>query len=284
MAVTERTGQVRLVDVERAAAQPLSDGIAALYENTVDVLVIRQAVPPDLISPVAAELDAGRRTPAWTRPNAVMPAEDIEVLGLAATPTYSTPRGPSLDAYLDIAGWYDRAPLFDAPFDPRRAIVGALEQLAGGRPVELLRTAGGRTFSPFTVRRLSAGKGIGLHHDLHTSLPMFSGIADELDTSTLVSYVVTLQGADAGGELMVYDLSPATPNPPKLPNGYAWDLAAVEARFASAAVPTQAGDLFVFASSRCLHRVTPVVGPRSRVTMGGFLAFGRDRDRVFFWS
>ena len=68
--------------------------------------------------------------------------------------------------------------------------------------------ASGRRFSPFTVRRLVAGKGIGLHHDLHTSLEMFKEVAPGLDRRTLVSYVFTLQGPEAGGELCVYNCPP----------------------------------------------------------------------------
>jgi hypothetical protein len=69
-----------------------------------------------------------------------------------------------------------------------------------------------------------------------------------------------------------------------MPNGFQWDLAAVEARFDSAKVQTAAGDLFLFASARCLHRVAPVSGPRARVTMGGFLALDRTHERVLYWS
>jgi hypothetical protein len=134
------------------------------------------------------------------------------------------------------------------------------------------------------VRRLTEGKGIGLHHDLHTSLAMFRDIAPTLDTSTLISWVFTLQGPDGGGELCVYKAPPDTPNPPKLANGFSWDLPGVEARYESVKVKTDAGDLFLFASARCLHRVSPVEGPRARFTMGGFLALSASRDRVFFWS
>jgi len=44
------------------------------------------------------------------------------------------------------------------------------------------------------------------------------------------------------------------------------------------------GDLFLLASGRCLHRVRPIAGPQSRVTMGGFLALGKDHTRVLYWS
>ena len=44
------------------------------------------------------------------------------------------------------------------------------------------------------------------------------------------------------------------------------------------------GDLFLLASGRCLHRVGKISGPKARVTMGGFLALDKARERVLFWS
>ena len=44
------------------------------------------------------------------------------------------------------------------------------------------------------------------------------------------------------------------------------------------------GDVFLLASGRCLHRVSPIQGAKARVTMGGFLALDKPRERVLFWS
>ena len=273
----------RCLDLPAGADDALSNGIEDLYEQRLDVAVVRRSWPEQQLATVASALDTGREA-GWNRPNAAMPPEDIQVLGTAATPTYSTPRGPTLDRYLEDANWYDRAPIFDTALDPAGAVAQALSRHAGGRPVDVLRAPDGRRFSPFTVRRLGEGKGIGLHHDLHTSLEMFKDVAPALDRRTLVSYVFTLQGPDAGGELCVYNCPPDVPDPPKMPNGFMWDLAGVESRFGSVTVRTGTGDLFLFASARLLHRVSPVAGPRARFTLGGFLALDARRERVLFWS
>jgi hypothetical protein len=261
----------------------LRNAIADMYERRLDVAVVRGAWQEPQLASVAASLDAGATDPGWNRPNAVMPPEDIQVLGTAATPTYSTPAGPTLDRYMEDANWYERTPLFGG-LDPTSAVAKALGRHSGGRPVELLQTPGGKQFSPFTVRRLVEGKGIGLHHDLHTSLAMFKEVAPGLDQRTLVSWVFTLQGPDAGGELCVYNCAPDEPNAPKLANGFAWDLAGVEQRYGSVKVQTGTGDLFLFASARLLHRVAPVIGQHARFTLGGFLALDAAGKRVLFWS
>jgi hypothetical protein len=69
-----------------------------------------------------------------------------------------------------------------------------------------------------------------------------------------------------------------------MPNGFQWDLDGVERAYDSAKFTLGAGDFFLLASGRCLHRVAPIQGPRARVTMGGFLALSKDRDRVYYWS
>lgn len=275
---------LKVADVPVDRIDDLRNGIEDLYERRLDVAIVRQAWREPQLAAVASVLDTGETDPGWNRPNAVMPPEDIQVLGTAATPTYSTPTGPTLDRYLEDANWYEKTPLFGSALDPTATVAAALARHSGGRRVELLQTPGGKRFSPFTVRRLVEGKGIGLHHDLHTSLAMFSEIAPGLDRRTLVSWVFTLQGPEAGGELCVYNCPPDEPNPPKLANGFSWDLAGVEQRFGSVKVETGTGDLFVFASARLLHRVTPVIGPGARITLGGFLALDASRERVLFWS
>jgi hypothetical protein len=274
---------LRTRDVAAADIDLLRDGIAQLYDGAIDVIVVREALPAGVMREAGDRLDHDGAT-AWAQPNQQLPSDDIQLLGTPATPTYSAPRGPSEDAYLATANWYAANPVFGDAFNPATAITGVLERMAGGRPVHILRFANGRPFAPFTVRRLRAGTGISLHHDYHFPIALFKEIAPGLDTRTLLSYFFTVREPEAGGELFAYPVTPDTPNAPKLPNGWAWDLAAVEQRFGSTAFATHPGDLFIFASSRCLHRVAPTVGPRARITMGGFLALDQTNERVWYWS
>jgi hypothetical protein len=260
----------------------VADGVAALYAGDLDVIVVRQALAAAPVAAAVERLTAG--TLAWSQPNAASTGDDIEMLGTPATPTYAAPRGPSREAYLATADWHGSSPVFESDFDPTAATVGALERLSGGRSVELLRFPDGRSFAPFTIRKLRDGQGISLHHDYHYPLALFTELQSDLDKSTLISFFFTLQQPEGGGELVAYPVPPDTPNPPKMANGWAWDLAAVEQRFASVPYVTGPGDLFIFASGRCLHRVTPTRGPRARITMGGFLALDKAGRRILYWS
>jgi len=70
---------------------------------------------------------------------------------------------------------------------------------------------------------------------------------------------------------------------PRLPSGML-DPLAVDERVPHTFLDLAQGDLIAFGSGRLYHRVEPVEGSRSRVTMGGFLAFDRDHERVLYWS
>jgi len=279
-------GSVRFLDVDARDSSAVANGIEDLYDNAVDVIVVRDAFDREAMAEVGERLD--RDDPSWSRPNETMPVEDVQLLGTdtPATPTFRTPRGASLDAYLSSAAAHvgEAAAVFDAGFDAADEIRAALSRYSGSRPVESARAGDGRSYAPFTIRRLADGRQIGVHHDYHYRLDLYRELAEQVDTGTLISYVATLQSARAGGELLVYSATSDAPDLPKLPNGYSYDLAAIEARYDCATVATNPGDLFLLASGRCLHRVARIAGAQARITMGGFLALDRSRERVLFWS
>lgn len=279
---------VRCLEVQARDVAQVANGIEEMYDDRLDVIVVREAFPREPLQSAGEYLDRDDRNPGWARPNVRMPVEDIQLLGTdtPATPTYQQPTGASLESYLDSAKRHHDAVngVFEPAFDPERAIREALGRHSGGRPVEPAVSAGGDSYVPFTLRRLVDGKQIGLHHDYHYPLALYRELVPLVDTGTLVSYVTVLRTPEAGGELCVYAVTPETPDPPKMPNGFSWDLEAVERRFDSAKITVAVGDLFLLASGRCLHRIAPIAGARARVTMGGFLALDKDRQKVLFWS
>jgi len=279
-------GSVRSLEVDARDSSAVANGIEDIYDNAFDVIVVRGAFDPDTLAEVGERLDGD--DPGWSRPNEKMPIEDVQLLGTdtPATPTFRTPRGASLDAYLSSAAAHvdEAAAVFHSDFDAARQIRVVLSRFSGSRPVETARAGDGRAYAPFTIRRLADGKQIGVHHDYHYRLDLYRELAEQVDTRTLISYVATLRSARAGGELLVYSATSDDPDLPKLPNGYSYDLAAIEARYDRACVATHPGDLFLLASGRCLHRVAPIAGAQARITMGGFLALDKARERVLFWS
>ena len=281
-------GSVRFLDVDARDSASVANAIEDMYDNVLDVIVVRGAFDAAPLAAVGARLDLDGSDPGWSRPNEKMPVEDVQLLGTdtPATPTFQAPRGASLDAYLSSAAAHARQAdaVFATGFDAGQEIRTVLSRFSGARPVEPARADDGRAYAPFTIRRLADGKQIGVHHDYHYRLDLYRELAQQVDTRTLISYVATLRSARVGGELLVYSATSDAPDLPKLPNGYSYDLAAIEAQYDCASVATDPGDLFLLASGRCLHRVARIGGPQARITMGGFLALDRSHERVLFWS
>ena len=266
----------------------LRDGIAEIYDERYDVIVVRGAFDARTLGAAGERLDVDASDLPWARPNVRAPLDDVRLLGTdaPATPTFQAPRGVALDAYLASSRTHaaDTAGVFMPGFDAEAAICDALTHFAGGRPVEVARADDGRRFVPFTIRRLVEGTQISIHHDMHYGPELYRELSRRVDTRTLVSFVATLRAPTAGGELVVYGATSDERDLPRLPNGFAYDMAAIEQRYERAAFHTAAGDMFLLAAGRCLHRVERIVGPQARITMGGFLALDAAHERVFVWS
>ncbi|MEI2678841.1 MAG: hypothetical protein V9G29_13815 [Burkholderiaceae bacterium] len=279
---------VRSIDVDARNLSGVADGITNIYDDTLDVIVVRGAFDTATLAEAGERLDSNASDPGWSRPNVKMPPEDLQLLGTdtPATPTFQEPRGASLEAYLGSAASHAAVParIFKPGFDGVSEISAVLSQLSGARPAEVARASDGRPYVPFTVRRLVDGKQIGIHHDYHYRLDLYSDLSQRVDTRTLISYVATLRAPKQGGELFVYGATADDPNVPRLANGFSYDLAAIEDRYDCQRFVMNAGDLFLLASGRCLHRVERISGPQARITMGGFLALAKEGDRVLYWS
>jgi hypothetical protein len=62
------------------------------------------------------------------------------------------------------------------------------------------------------------------------------------------------------------------------------DTEALEEGYLKEVIPLKAGDLVIFDSGRHVHRVTPVEGEVSRLTLGGFMTLSEGRDALAFWA
>jgi hypothetical protein len=108
-----------------------------------------------------------------------------------------------------------------------------------------------------------------------------------------LSYFVTLSVPDGGGELIVYalewdDTAPYAPSttttaPPSVYDSSHFNFMLME-RFEKTPFRPGPGDLLIFDGGRYYHRVSQTQGDRPRRTIGGFLAFSKARDLIYYWS
>ncbi len=270
------------IDVDEATEHP--DLIESIYAGEQTGVVVRRAMPHDMVAQASARLASEGSGVAWAEPNRGMTGGEIRVIGEAATPTFTQLKGPPIDVYR--AGAQAHAARRQAVFgdlEPERQVGLVLGRMFRGRPAAPPVFEGDTPWSAFSVRALDPGEQIYAHHDNHYGLEVFQRLDPDYDRTTLLSWFVTLQAAGRGGELVVYGLWGSDPNPPMLPTRFL-DTAALEARFTRHAFDLRAGDLVVFDSGRNVHRVSPVEGDRPRLTFGGFLTLARDRGRLAFWS
>ena len=271
---------VRSAEVGPSELAKVRNGIGDIYDDALDAIVVRGALPTEALSRAAGLLQGELRS-EWESPNKVLPGENIELVGLPATPTARMPRGPSMDTYLQEAA--KQTELLDRLFTVEFDVVGRVERLfagiSGGLPVELLTATGGRKFAPLNIRSLGSGQGLTTHMDDHYLLDLYRELGQELHTAFTVSFYTPLQCPESGGELHVYGVTRAA-DALRLPTGR-YDAARVEGEFARVRIDLAVGDLVIFCG---FHQVVPSVGTQPRITMGGFISLGRERDRVIYWS
>ena len=93
------------------------------------------------------------------------------------------------------------------------------------------------------------------HHDNHYGLGIYEHLDSRYDCGALLSWFVTLQPAESGGQLIVYGLWGSDPNPPMLPTRFL-DTEVLERDYVRYTFDLHAGDMIIFNSGRHVHRVS----------------------------
>ena len=193
---------------------------------------------------------------------------------------------PNLEDYFKAAQRFESDLLqFGAGFglDIAARLVEVLSELDGGHTFEAAPGPGASRHFFTTFRGHRPGGYIPAHFDNEQSFrPSYRYIAEATE-GDILSFVVTLAEAEAGGMLELYDL-------------LSTDLA-VEHRndddlahkpdlnkLKSHLVHVPAGSMVIVRSGRRLHRVAPVEGSRTRWTLCSFMASAKTGGRNFCWG
>lgn len=181
--------------------------------------------------------------------------------------------------------------------DVSERIESIFAKISGGRPITIPKGLNGNgSYANTTIRVNYANQGyISVHcgnyfqqefPDFYTHLKQEVNIKDQL------SYFITAQAADEGGELTLYDLlwedgqtkeNAHVDNEIHLSNGDKLDVSS-SSNFRRMHVKPNDGDLLIFLGGPIWHRVEKVKGLNSRITIGGFLAFSHDHSEIKYWS
>lgn len=241
-----------------------------IYAQRAVGVTITGAFLGDDLAQVLGRIDAVRRDAPRTLP---LPASGIQILGCMLAPTYGAPSGPDFENYLALAREFRVGRLFDDPRRWRERLSELLEPLAGRRPLMIPKFTDGRSYADGTVRIVGEDHDVPLHCDTYRPGACWEHVDAISAPETRLSWYLQLAAPDAGGELIVY-LTPRT----LLPSIQA----ASEAPHLTLRVDP--GDLVVFDAGRHYHAVRTCLGPRPRITMGGFGALARDRTALYIWG
>jgi len=145
---------------------------------------------------------------------------------------------------------------------------------------------------PFTFRELFPGSGELIAHCENLFFDEFPDFFEWLRRFQVeenkFSFFITLQAAEAGGELCCFDIHwddvKKRVEPTLLQNldGKSLDLTNESIR--RTYIKPEAGDLLLFAGGNVWHRVEKVAGSKSRVTLGGFVAKSVEPGKYYMWS
>ena len=193
----------------------------------------------------------------------------------------------------DRARYHEAAPvmnddletLFEGQF--RSRIEGVLSQAGGGRDATVPDDGPDRPYVPATVRMLPGDGGVIHAHtgnEFCDVWPAYTHLRSIARLKDSLSYFITAQPAEAGGRLMVYDLSWEDTPEHVLELDMGPDRDPLLASYQEDAIDLGPGDVVLFTGGRLWHRVEPVRGDTPRVTVGGFVAESHDRSPLYYWS
>jgi hypothetical protein len=255
----------------------LTEGLRRIRKGELQGLLLKSVVEPQQLEVGVAKLKSNQHTlekyrfapgfPGWTYGlNLDLAAPDLD--------DYTAQVEPTLSGLRDLFGW----PLFEH-------ILKKLEELAHPLPLKVPQSRQGTPYLPVTIRRLPEGGLLPPHvGNEQKSRAPYADLNTKIGAESMMSYFLMLQTPESGGELRVHDIQDSELTPADFYRGRLQVDHKLEGGVQHHTVAPQAGDLLVFDGGRWVHEVLQVKGPKTRWTLGGFLAFSEDVDRVWIWA
>lgn len=143
---------------------------------------------------------------------------------------------------------------------------------------------------PFNLRELSAGEGELIIHCENLFFDEFPNFFNWLKLMDIkenkLSYFLTIQEAEKGGELACYDMFWEEVKVRKSPE-VLLDVNEIEININDVKknyIKPKEGDLLLFAGGDIWHRVEKIEGSKSRITIGGFIAESLNSSEYYVWA
>ena len=285
VATTSANTLYNFVELDITELGRYPDGIKDICERKIDGLIINNFFTQKEVSSVVDKL---------TRKGAFPDSPFGEIL------IY----GPAL--YVsdkDIAEYCEQAAqfrdfcrkLFSEGREFETNLQETLRVISGGRPVEVPHAPNGLPYTATTIRVLEEEQFMGWHFEnqfLHCT-PGYQHLLAQIEHEDHLSYFAMLNASEVGGDLILYDIEwsdtewPDTGNSGRERTGTIGGkpIPSVMEDYDKMYLHPSPGDLVIFDGARILHRVSAVEkGSQRRISIGGFLAFSNNREKLYYWS
>nr|8AUT_A Chain A, Oxidoreductase [Hapalosiphon welwitschii UH IC-52-3]8AUT_B Chain B, Oxidoreductase [Hapalosiphon welwitschii UH IC-52-3]8AUT_C Chain C, Oxidoreductase [Hapalosiphon welwitschii UH IC-52-3]8AUT_D Chain D, Oxidoreductase [Hapalosiphon welwitschii UH IC-52-3] len=258
-----------------------------IINRSFDGMIIRGVFPRDTMEQVARCLEEGNDggMKSILNKNEEFGTKVAQIYGHAIVG-----QSPDLKDYFASSAIFRQAcrTMFQGSPDFEEQVESIFHSLSG-LPVEIPTGPEGQTYTPATIRLLLEGREIAVHvgNDF-LLMPAANHLKTLLDLSDQLSYFIPLTVPEAGGELVVYNLEWNPQEVDKSADAHKY-IDEVESKFKSnqsqsVAYAPGPGDMLLFNGGRYYHRVSEVIGNSPRRTIGGFLAFSKERNKIYYWS
>jgi hypothetical protein len=285
MTIAARKTLYNLVEIDfENLPRHYPDGIKDIYERKIDGLIIEDFLSQDEVDNVVEQL-------TQKGPFEGSPFGDILIYGPALYVSEA-----DTQEYCQQATQFREycRYLFRNGRDFESRLQEVLSVMSGGREVMVLKSQDGSEYTPTTIRVLEKGQFMGWHfgNQFLFCTPGYKHLKTQIDTTAHLGYFLVLSSAISGGELVLYDLEwdetewNDTEMGGRKRNGTVNGklIADVMENYQQMPIKPKPGSLVIFDDSRILHRVSTVEGNRRRITVGGFVAFSENGEKVYYWS
>ena len=278
-----QTDWFRLRTVDIAQLDELTETLDDFARHAIDALVIRNVYTADYMQEISRRIEL-HDPPFYIFPRLGSSDEVRRYRHLYGITLVAA--NPNLTEYFSVAkSFHDHLrELFRDGDDFEERIRHIFSALSGGRPVVLPKAKDGQIYMPATIRILPEGSTIDLHCDNNLSHhPNYDHLRTLCDVNNQLSYFVTINAPDEGGELVIYRRQWSADDDALNQYDMRKDDSMVE-DYEYFSVKPEPGDLILHAGGRVYHRVTQSVGPRTRHTIGGFVANALDNNTLYYFS
>ena len=268
---------LKLIEIDAEEARTCPDAFERLRNGDLQAIFVHGVYAPAVMSSVVERLE--RHDPPFLQtwfPSKFRSWFFGRNLNLA---------DPGLEGYFAEAALFHQhlEALFPPGLGLAARVAGILSDLDGGRA--FMAPPGRETGQHYmftTLRAHLEGGYIPVHFDNEQALvPSFAHLRGLVELH-MTSFVLTLQAAEGGGALEVYDHC-CEPSDAYFIRGIPSAKPEVEG-LASVSFQIPAGAMIVLDSGRYLHRVAPVQGSRKRWTACSFMALSRERNAMYCWG